>query len=139
MVVTLWRLEFSDRLDYSRYESLGFALTLSLGPDNQILIKPQLDTGSTFCVFQRQYAEILGLRTEQGVEQRIRTATGSFTAYGHEITLAVGQLEWQAVVYFAGHDDFPINVVGRLGFLDRLRVGIVDYEEILYLSGYEQT
>jgi hypothetical protein len=139
MAVTPWRLEFSDRLDYSRDNNLSFALTLSLGPDNQVLIRPQLDTGSTFCVFQRQYAELLSLKTEQGAEQRIRTATGSFAAFGHEITLAVGQLEWQAVVYFAGHDDFPINVVGRLGFLDRLRVGIVDYEQILYLAGYEQT
>jgi hypothetical protein len=43
-------------------------------------------------------------------------------------------LEWRAAVYFAGRDDFPMNVVGRLGFLDRLRVGIVDYEQILYLA-----
>jgi hypothetical protein len=50
--------------------------------------------------------------------------------------LTVGQLEWQAVVYFAVSEDFPINVVGRSGFLDRLQVGIVDYEQLLYMAPY---
>jgi len=60
-------------------------------------------------------------------------------AYGHEVTIAVGLLEWQAVVYFATNEDFDINVVGRQGFLDRLRVGLVDYEQLLYLGAYEET
>jgi len=60
-------------------------------------------------------------------------------AYGHEVTIAVGLLEWQAVVYFATNEDFDINVVGHQGFLDRLRVGLVDYEQLLYLGAYEET
>jgi len=60
-------------------------------------------------------------------------------AYGHEVTIAVGLLEWQAVVYFATNEDFDINVVGRQGFLDRLRVGLVDYGQLLYLGAYEET
>ena len=47
-------------------------------------------------------------------------------------------LEWQAVVYFAEPETFNINVVGRVGFLDRLQVGIVDYERLLYLCLYDQ-
>jgi hypothetical protein len=137
--VTSWPLTFSDRFDYSRFNSIRFPLTLSTAVDNEILIRPQLDTGSTFCIFQRPYADLLGLETERGTEQRIRTATGSFTAFGHEIMMAVGQLEWHAVVYFAAHEDFQINVVGRLGFLDRLRVGLVDYEQLLYLGAYEES
>ena len=57
--------------------------------------------------------------------ERIGTATGAFTAYGHEITLTVMELEWRATVYFAEPEDFPVSVVGRVGFLDRLKVGLV--------------
>ena len=134
--MTFWRLTFSDRFDYSSPSGISIPIALSSAIDNQVVLRPPLDTGSTYCVFQPLYAELLGLRSEQGVERRIRTATGSFTAFGHEVTLTVGQLEWQAVVYFAVSEDFPINVVGRSGFLDRLQVGIVDYEQLLYMAPY---
>jgi hypothetical protein len=49
----------------------------------------------------------------------------------------VFDLEWQAVVYFAETEAFAVNVVGRMGFLDRLQIGIVDYEQLLYLGLYE--
>jgi len=89
-------------------------------------------------VFQRLYADLLGLDVERGVSQIIRTATGSFAAHGHEITLTVGQFEWQAIVYFAEDENFPVNVVGRRSFLDRLRAGLVDYEQQPYLSSYDE-
>jgi hypothetical protein len=137
--VISWTLPFTDRFNYSGFNDIRFPLTLSSAVDKQILIRAQLDTGSTLCVFQRAYADLLGLEMEQGTQQKIRTATGSFTAYGHEVTIAVALLEWQAVVYFATNEDFDINVVGRQGFLDRLRVGLVDYEQLLYLGAYEET
>lgn len=102
------------------------------------MVRVKLDTSSTFCVLQRRYAELLDLDVESGTSKRIRTATGTFMAYGHEITMTVSRLEWQAVVYFAEDENFPINIVGRVGFLDRLRVGVVDYEQLLYLAAYDE-
>ena len=134
-----WQLGFSDRFDYGAYDDIVLPITLSSDLANQVLVRPKLDTGSTFCVFQRLYADLLGLDMERGVAQLIRTATGSFAAHGHEITLTVGQLEWQAVVYFAEDENFPVNVVGRRGFLDRLRAGLVDYEQFLYVSSYDES
>lgn len=90
-------------------------------------------------MFQRLYPDLLGLDVERGVPQIIRTATGSFVAHGHEIRLTVGQLEWQSTVYFAEDENFPVNVVGRRGFLDRLRAGLVDYEQFLYVSSYDES
>ena len=136
--MSLWQLGFTARLDYSGYGDLIFPLALSSVINNRLVVRVKLDTGSTFCVFQRRYAELLGLDVEGGTVQRIRTVTGSFNAYGHEVTLTVGGLEWQAVVYFAGDESFPVNVVGRFGFLDRLRVGVVDYEQLLYLAAYDE-
>jgi hypothetical protein len=54
VAVTSWPLTFSDRFDHSRFNSIRFPLTLSTAVDNEILIRPQLDTGSTFCIFQRR-------------------------------------------------------------------------------------
>src|SRR5215472_11466639 len=139
MVVTSWRLVFSHRFDYSRFNNIRVPLTIYSDLDNQLLLRPQLDTGSTFCVFQGQYADLLGLEAERGTEQIIRTATGSFKAYGHEVSMVVGEFEWQAVIYFAADEAFPINVVGRLGFLDRLRVALADYEQLLYVGAYDET
>lgn len=136
--MSLWQLGFAARVDYSGYGDLIFPLSLSSDINSRVIVRAKLDTGSTFCVFQRRYAELLGLDVESGTAQRIRTVTGSFTAYGHEITLTVGELEWQAVVYFAADENFPVNVVGRVGFLDRLRVGVVDYEQLLYLAAYDE-
>ena len=48
-------------------------------------------------------------------------------------------MEWNAVIYFAEPENFPVNVVGRVGFLDHLQVGLVDYEQLLYLSPYGAT
>jgi len=136
--VSLWQLSFTARVDYGGYGDLIFPLTLSSNVSYQVAVRVKLDTGSTFCVFQRRYADLLGLDVESGTLQRIRTVTGSFNAYGHEVTLTVGELEWQAVVYFAVDEGFPVNVVGRVGSLDRLRVGVVDYEQLLYLAAYDE-
>jgi hypothetical protein len=99
----------------------------------------KVDTRSKFCVFQPRYAFILGFDLQTGVRQSIRTAAGSFIAYGHEVILTVSDIEWNAVVYFAEPENFPVNVLGRVGFLDQLRVGLVDYEQLFYISPYDAT
>jgi hypothetical protein len=98
----------------------------------------KLDTGSTCCIFERSYSALLGLDLYSGISQRIRTATGAFQTFGHEVTLSVFDFEWQAVVYFVESESFSLNVLGRFGFLDRLRIAVVDYEEQLYLALHGQ-
>ncbi len=135
--MSAWSLSFSDRLDYSKYDEITVEIFLSGNSSTYIAIDAKVDTGSKFCVFQPHYAVLLGLDLETGVRQRIRTAAGAFIAYGHEVTITVSDFEWDAVVYFAEPEDFPVNVVGRVGFLDQLRVGLVDYEQLLYISSYD--
>lgn len=133
-----WQLYFSERFDYSRFNDITVPIKLSSDKANQILLRAKVDTGSTFCVFQRRHADLLSIDIEAGTQRRIRTATGSFTAYGHDVTMEVGQLEWQTEVFFAEDEGFPVNVVGRVGFLDRLRFALTDYEQLLYLSVYDE-
>ena len=133
-----YQLSFTHRFFYSGEANIIVPILLASGPKTIIPVDAKLDTGSTFSVFQRVYADLLGLEVERGLAQRIKTATGSFLARGHEVTMIVRELEWHAIVYFAGAEDFPINVVGRVGFLDRLRLGLVDYEQVLYLAAYNE-
>ncbi len=131
-----WSLDFAACFDYQAYDEITVNVDLVCGVSSAA-VDAKLDTGSKFCIFQPSYARWLGLDLRNGIPERIRTATGSFTAYGHEVRLMIGDLDWSATVYFAEPEEFPINVVGRVGFLDHLRVGLIDYEQLLYLSAYE--
>ncbi len=131
-----WSLTFPTLIDYRAFDEITVKVDLISGA-SAVTVNAKLDCGSKFCVFQPHFARLLGFELESGVPQGIRTAAGSFPAYGHEVTLTVSGLEWQTTVFFAAPEDFPINVVGRIGFLDHLQVGLVDYEQLLYLGPYE--
>jgi hypothetical protein len=104
--------------------------------DVTVDVDAKVDSGSSFCIFQRFYGESLGLVIESGHSQRIGTATGSFIAYGHGITLTVMGIDFDAVIYFAADDDINRNVLGRHGFLDRVQLGLIDYEGKLFMSRF---
>ena len=59
--MSLWQLSFTDRVDYGGYGDLIFPVALSSDINMQVVVRVKLDTGSTFCVFQRRYGELLGL------------------------------------------------------------------------------
>ena len=46
-------------------------------------------------------------------------------------------IEFWADVFFAQDGAFRRNFLGRTGWLDRVRIGIVDYERMLFLGRYE--
>jgi len=100
-------LSFPFLHSYSGQSAITDPVTLSSGASAYVDLLAKLDAGSTYCVFDRAYAALLGLDLHSGVSQRIRTATGAFQTYGHEVTLAVFDFEWQAVVYFAENETFP--------------------------------
>jgi hypothetical protein len=134
-----WKLDFSELLLYpDNAQGINVEIIISLGTSSPVAATVKLDTGSSFCVFQRRYGESLGLEIETGELEIIRTATGKFVAYAHEITMTIANLEWNATAYFAADENFPVSVVGRVGFLDRLQIGLVDYRQELYLSSLSE-
>lgn len=97
-----------------------------------------VDTGASFCIFKREHAEALGLAIESGVREEIGTANGgSFTTYGHTVSLSALGFVFDVIVYFAAEAGLRRNVLGRRGWIDVLRLGIVDYERRLYASQYD--
>ncbi len=132
-----YQLDFLTRVIYPSGFDIMLPIAISANSQDFYEVQAKLDSGSVFCVLQRHYSRLLKLDLEAGIPQRIRTATGSFLAYGHDIIVSIEGIEWHATVYFAEDEYFPVNVVGRVGFLDRLRIGLVDYEQTLYLSAYD--
>ncbi len=109
--------------------------TLKLG-DSFVDLKAKVDTGAAFCVFERIHGLRLGLEIETGIAIRMTTATGKFDAFGHTINLSVLGIETESTVYFAAEESFYLNILGRQGWLDRVKLGLIDYEGKLLLSAY---
>jgi hypothetical protein len=132
-----YNLAFAESVKYpSHKQGIDLGIILKNG-EKRVSLEAKLDTGSTFCIFQRQFAELLGFEIETGDVELIRTATGKFIAYGHEAIIGIANLEWEATVYFAQDEYFPVNVLGRAGFLDRLQIGLIDYEQLLFIDSLE--
>jgi len=97
----------------------------------------KLDTGASLCIFKREHGDALGLDIESGVPQRIGTATEPFIAYGHNVSLTALGFHFDRMVFFADRAGFRRNVLGRRGWMERVRLAVVDYEGELYASKYE--
>ena len=127
---------FEIEYDYNTLET-GILLPakLKFGEETSD-VRAKLDTGSAFCVFERKHGERLGLEIESGIPLRMITATGKFDTFGHRLNLSVLGIETESTVYFAAEDSFFLNILGRQGFLDRVKLGLIDYEGKLLLGAY---
>lgn len=104
--------------------------------DKSVSLPAKIDTGSSFCIFERRYGEELGLKIKTGLFQRVGTATGIFVVFGFRLTLQVEEMEFDSMVYFAEDENLRRNVLGRHGWLELVRIGLIDYEGKLFLSRY---
>ena len=88
--------------------------------------------------FDREYAEALSIEVESGTPTHFQTVYSRFQAYGHTLSLEVLGMEFDSVVYFFADSAISKNVVGRLGWLDRIRLAVVHHDSTLYLSAYDE-
>jgi hypothetical protein len=130
-------LDFEKSYHYSLYE-IGITVPVCLTfAEKDVEIVAKIDTGSTYCVFQRLHGELLDLEIENGLPVTIGTATGTFKAFGHELSLSVLGIETVSTVYFAESDYFDRNVLGRIGWLNKVKLALIDEENKLFLSEYK--
>lgn len=113
-------------------------ITLTTGAASTRIIKTRVDSGSSFCVFGRQWVDVLGLDWEAGERLMISTAAGTFAAHLHEVTIQLLEFEWSAWVAFAEWDTMPPSpardVLGLNGFYAHFLVAIDDPSEMIYLE-----
>ena len=131
------RLEFTEVHSYSGADSgIGVPTVLRCGR-NTVDLVATLDTGASHCLFEQAYALQLELDVASGIRKRFRTANSSFEAFGHEVSVEVFGIVTWSLVYFFGDPSISKNVLGRNGWLDRVRLGVVDHDCMLYLAGYD--
>ena len=133
----MYQLYFEQLLAYDTGET-GIILDVRLKLSGKsIILNAKIDTGATHCIFERRFGEELGLNIENGIAQRFSTATGTFLAFGHNVTLITEGLEFDSYIFFYADENHKPNVLGRFGWLDRVILGLIDYEGKLYLNYYE--
>jgi hypothetical protein len=131
------QISFSEAFQYSDGED-GITLRVVLTSGDRIReAYAKVDAGAAVCLFSQEIGVLLGLDIERGIPLRLETLTGPLDTFGHEITIQTGALAFQTVVYFSKHPGLSRNFLGRQGWLRNLRLGIVDYENMLYLNRYD--
>lgn len=132
-----YTLEFEKLVGFDTHKT-GISLNVELRLSADFIrFEAKIDTGASFCIFARKYAEELGIRVEEGFLRYFNTTTGRFRAFGHNVTLVVEDFSFDSQVYFAADESFNTNVLGRRGWLDQMIIAVNDYDGKLYLSRYE--
>jgi hypothetical protein len=130
------QLIFDEELHYED-NPLGISIPVTLSHGGRVVrTTAKVDTGGGVCLFSHEDGPKLGLAIEQGLPTVLDSLGGSVPAFGHEVNIQTGNLAFQSVVYFAKYPNLSRNILGRQGWLRNLRVAVIDYDNLLYLSGY---
>jgi hypothetical protein len=108
----LTSLEFDADLHYEETPAGILVPVRLIHGDRSVELRARLDTGAADCIFDSHYADVPGL-VGAGIEREYRTVTGSFKAFGHEVTIDTLGLEWSAVVFFHDIGNPAHAIVGR--------------------------
>jgi hypothetical protein len=130
------QLEFAEEYRY-KDDDAGIPIQVRLTyAGTTVEVTAKVDSGAAVCLFSHEIGLKLGIPIEQGVPIRLGSLGGSLDAFGHEVTLQTGEIAFQSFVYFAKYPNVPRNLLGRQGWLRNLKLGLVDYDNLLYLSAY---
>lgn len=130
------QLNFAEEYRYKDdEEGIPIRVMLTYG-GKTIRVAAKVDTGAAVCLFSHEDGLDLDIPIEQGVPIKLGGLTGSLDAFGHEVMLQTGDIVFQSFVYFARHPNLPRNLLGRQGWLRNLRLGVIDYDNLLHLSAY---
>ena len=129
-------ISFDQTIKYNTLQAGITVLVVLQYGGKDVDFEAKVDTGATHCIFERRHAERLGIDVESGELETFNTVMGSFAGYRHEVTLLVLEIESVCAVYFAQELSFTRNILGRQGWLDRVKLGLIDYEGKLLLSAY---
>ena len=132
-----FQLNFGLRHSYDSLESgITIEAVLRRGAAT-INCTAKVDTGAQVCLFEREIGEFLGIEIERGLGTELSTLTGTMRAYGHEIILETLGVAFESFAYFPESREVRRNILGRYGWLQLVRLGVVDYDRELYLSRYD--
>lgn len=123
---------------FNKADEAGIPIEIRLSyAGANIEVTAKVDCGASVCLFSHEDGLDLGIPIEQGIPRRLHGLAGSLDAYGHEVILQTGDIAFQSLVYFAKYPGLQRNLLGRQGWLRNLRLAVIDYVNLLYLSTYD--
>jgi hypothetical protein len=122
-------IEFDVVFNYADQEA-GIEIPLVLNANGRSTMTVGfVDTGCGACLFSNEIGMDLGIDIESGELAIFKSgAGGSVPAYGHPIVLEFLGVAFETFVYFAKYTGLQRNLLGRVGFLRKLRFGLIEYE-----------
>jgi hypothetical protein len=133
------QLSFTDEFRYADdLSGISLPVMLSYGEKSR-RVWAKVDTGSEVCLFSHEDGLKLGVPIEQGLPITLSSLGGDVEAFGHEVIIQTGALVFQSVAYFAKYSGLPRNILGRRGWLRKLKLAVIDYDNLLYLSAYDSS
>src|SRR5262245_60308506 len=131
-------LIFNLRHQYNSLENGIYVQAVLVYGDKTAFCRAKVDSGSEVCLFQSDLADMLGIEVESGYRTELSALTsGGLVAYGHSVSLQALGLEFDSFVYFAAEYGLPRNILGREGWLRKVRLAVVDYDAEIYISPYD--
>jgi hypothetical protein len=97
-------------------------VTLSNG-DSSIVTEALVDSGASRCIFDAQFAEVIGIQNIEatGTPMELEGLSGdTVIGYAHDVTLEVGGNRFHKVSIAFSHEmpDNALNILGQQGFFD---------------------
>ena len=127
-------LSFDVVQRYTSEDGIEIPLTL-IDSGKEVQASAYVDCGASDCVFSNEVGLLLGLQIEAGEPKSFSPASGGTLAtYGHPVTLEFYDISFESMVYFAKYPGLRRNLLGRNGWLRKLRFGLVEYDSTVYLS-----
>jgi len=114
---------------------VGILIPCSLGRNGTVVdFYAKVDSGSEYCLFQRELAEALQIKVEDGFPVRLATLAGSLTVFAHTVVISTFGLEFESTVLFNPAGGTNRNILGRTGWLNNLHLGLTMDDEMIYLG-----
>lgn len=83
-------LDFETLHEYRDHDTGGILLDVEISSSASTRLVAYVDSGAAHCIFDGQYAELIGLTLNNGEEKRFSTSDGgTIVGYGHEISMTV--------------------------------------------------
>jgi hypothetical protein len=131
------KIDFSHSPSYAATPGgISVPVTLTSGAQS-VGVLCYIDTGASNCLFEHGHGRMLNLDIEAGEPMTFQTATGRVRTFGHVVSIEVLGLKFESMVYFFADEEIEKNLLGRGGWLDRVRFGLVEYDRRFYLSAYD--
>jgi hypothetical protein len=132
-----WQITFTERYRYQAVQG-GIEIPTTISDSERIAtFMAKVDAGAQYCLFKREHGEQLGLDLEAGKPIILDSLGGPLEALGHEVTIQTFDLTFRSLVYFAKYPGLRRNILGRGGWLRNIKLGIIDYDEMIYLATYD--